>query len=56
MNGLTAIFSIYDCSRVPVTPGMTLGDSVEDEIEEYEKFSGAYGSATNYVALRACQP
>jgi len=57
MNGATAVCGIYDCSRVPATPGLTLGDTIDLEREEYEKLSGSYGSdAINYVAFRACQP
>lgn len=44
MNGTTAVCGIYDCSRVPVTPTMTLGDSIDIEREEYEKLSGSFGN------------
>ena len=57
MNGLTSVVGIYDCSRVPATPGMTLGDTVDIENEEYEKLSGSYADKTpNYVGFKACQP
>lgn len=57
MNDLTAVMTIFDCSRVPNTPGMTLGSTVDAEREEYEKLSGSYGNpGLNYVAFRACQP
>ena len=55
MNGLTSVIGIYDCSRVPATPGMTLGDTVDIENEEYEKLSGSYADKTpNYVGFKAC--
>ena len=57
MNGLTAVLGIYDCSRVPASPGLTLGDTIDVEREEYEKLSGSFGNnSCNYVAFRACQP
>ena len=48
---------IYDCSRVPATPGMTLGDTADAEREEYEKLSGSFANKEpNYVGFKACQP
>lgn len=44
LNGLTAIMAIYDCSRVPATPGMTLGDSNDAESQEYQAMCGSYGA------------
>ena len=31
MNGYTAVIAMFDCSRVPVTPGMTLGKMHDEE-------------------------
>ena len=55
MNGMTAAMAIYDCSRVPVSPGMKLGETFEEETKEFEMLSGSYSDPTiHYAAFRGC--
>ena len=35
MNDLTAGLMIFDCSRVPLSPGLTIGANIETENEEW---------------------
>ena len=59
MNCLTAVFAIYDTSRVPVTPGLNLGPKIDEEREVFQKVLAEYGDAManqNYICMKACQP
>ena len=53
MGGKTAVCGIFDCSRVPVSPGITLGQTYDLEKDEYEQLKNG---EINFWAFRACQP
>ena len=57
MNEKTCAFNIYDCSRVPLSPGLMLGENKAAEDEEWEKMKAELeGTKKNYLAYRAAAP
>ena len=52
MEGV-AVAGIYDCSRVPASPGLSLGQTYDLEKEEYNQLKK---DGAQYWAFRACQP
>ena len=57
MNNLTACIMVFDCSRVPLSPGLTLGEKLQTEKEEWEKFEGELTTLKrNFIAYRSAGP
>ena len=57
MNNLTSCIMVFDCSRVPLSPGLTMGANIEAEKEEWQKFEGELTTVKrNYIAFRSAGP
>ena len=51
LGGKTAVVGMFDCSRVPASPGLTLGQSYDLEKEEDEQLKKG---DIFYYAFKAC--
>ena len=55
-NKHVSVLSIFDCSRVPSTPGITAGNHAIEKVE-YDKLVGSFGSNSSYfIKYSSCSP